>query len=86
MKNQDRHFSAKVLALKEGEIWKWTPSIAFGLSDPVTGAGELSVRTLVETEETASSTGTMQSSPNISRLLGEWSEDILNINIVDERT
>ena len=40
MKNQDRHFSAKVLALKEGEIWKWTPSIAFGISDPVTGAGE----------------------------------------------
>lgn len=40
MKNQDRHFSAKVLALKEGEIWKWTPSIALGLSDPVTGGGE----------------------------------------------
>lgn len=39
MKNQDRHFSAKVLALKEGEIWKWTPSIAFGVSDPVTGSG-----------------------------------------------
>lgn len=39
MKNQDRHFSAKVLALKEGEIWKWTPSIAFGVSDPVTSAG-----------------------------------------------
>ena len=28
-----------MLALKEGEIWKWTPSIAFGVSDPVTGAG-----------------------------------------------
>ena len=40
MKNQNRHFFAKVLALKEGEIWKWAPSIAFGLSDPVTGAGE----------------------------------------------
>ena len=39
MFNQDRHFAARVLALKEGEIWKWTPSIALGVSDPVTGAG-----------------------------------------------
>ena len=39
MKNQDRHFTAKVLALKEGEIWSWTPSIAFGISDPATGGG-----------------------------------------------
>lgn len=37
--NQDRHFAAKLLALREGEIWKWTPSIAIGVSDPVTGAG-----------------------------------------------
>lgn len=37
--NQDRHFAAKLLVLKEGEIWKWTPSIAIGTSDPVTGAG-----------------------------------------------
>lgn len=37
--NQDRHFAAKVLLLKEGEIWSWTPSIAAGLSDPITGAG-----------------------------------------------
>lgn len=37
--NQDRHFAAKVLALKEGEIWKWTPSIAVGISDPITGTG-----------------------------------------------
>lgn len=36
MKNQDRHFNAKVLALKEGEIWDWTPSIALGVSDPLT--------------------------------------------------
>lgn len=35
MKNQDRHFAAKVLLLKEGEIWGWTPSIAVGISDPV---------------------------------------------------
>ena len=39
MKNQDRHFSAKVLALKEGEIWSWTPSVAFGVSDPITSGG-----------------------------------------------
>ena len=39
MFNQDRHFSAKVLALKEREIWNWTPSIALGISDPVTGSG-----------------------------------------------
>lgn len=37
--NQDRHFAAKVLALKEGEIWKWTPSVALGVSDPVTSSG-----------------------------------------------
>lgn len=39
IKNQDRHFAAKLLLLKEGEIWKWTPSIAIGISDPVTSAG-----------------------------------------------
>jgi hypothetical protein len=37
--NQDRHFAAKVLLLKEEELWPWTPSIAVGLSDPITGAG-----------------------------------------------
>lgn len=37
MKNQDRHFSGKVLLLKEGEIWKWTPSIAIGMSDLLSG-------------------------------------------------
>ena len=37
--NQDRHFAAKVLALREGEIWGWTPSIAIGISDPVTAGG-----------------------------------------------
>jgi len=36
--NQDRHFVAKVLVLKEGEIRKWTPSIAVGVSDPVSGS------------------------------------------------
>lgn len=39
IKNQDRHFAAKLLLLKEGEIWKWTPSIAIGMSDPVTTVG-----------------------------------------------
>lgn len=39
LKNQDRHFAAKLLALKEGELRNWTPSIAIGVSDPVTGAG-----------------------------------------------
>ena len=39
MFNQDRHFAARVLVLREGELWKWTPSIAVGFSDPVTGAG-----------------------------------------------
>lgn len=38
MFNQDRHFAARVQALKEGEFgWKWMPSIVLGLSDPVTG-------------------------------------------------
>lgn len=35
MFNQDRHFAGKILLLKEGELWKWTPSIAVGISDPV---------------------------------------------------
>ena len=38
--NQDRHFAAKVLLLKEGEFGKsWIPALAFGVSDPVTGSG-----------------------------------------------
>ncbi|MBQ0025354.1 MAG: YjbH domain-containing protein [Bacteroidales bacterium] len=36
MFNQDRHFAVKALLLDEGEIWKWTPAIAVGISDPVT--------------------------------------------------
>lgn len=40
MKNQDRHFAAKVLLLKEGEFGKsWVPALAIGVSDPVTGSG-----------------------------------------------
>lgn len=38
--NQDRHFAAKVLLLKEGEFGKsWIPALAIGVSDPVTGSG-----------------------------------------------
>ena len=40
MKNQDRHFAAKFLLLKEGEFGKsWIPALAVGVSDPVTGSG-----------------------------------------------
>ena len=40
MKNQDRHFAAKVLLLKENEFGKnWIPALAIGVSDPVTGSG-----------------------------------------------
>ncbi len=39
MINQDRHFTAKVLLLREGEFdKKWMPAIAIGVSDPVSGA------------------------------------------------
>lgn len=39
MINQDRHFTAKVLLLREGEFdKKWIPAIAIGVSDPVSGA------------------------------------------------
>lgn len=37
--NQDRHFYGKVQLLKEGEFsQKWLPSLAIGISDPVTGS------------------------------------------------
>lgn len=40
IKNQDRHFAAKVLLLKENEFGKsWVPALAIGVSDPVTGSG-----------------------------------------------
>lgn len=40
IKNQDRHFAAKVLLLKEGEFGKsWIPALAIGVSDPVTSTG-----------------------------------------------
>ena len=37
MFNQDRHFSVKAQLLKEGEIFSWTPSIAVGACDPLSG-------------------------------------------------
>lgn len=38
--NQDRHFSAKILALREGEFGlNWMPALAMGVSDLTTGAG-----------------------------------------------
>ena len=38
--NQDRHFTAKILFLKEDEFGlKWMPAVALGISDPVTGSG-----------------------------------------------
>ena len=39
-KNQDRHFSAKVLLLREGDFGlKWMPAFAVGVCDPTTGSG-----------------------------------------------
>lgn len=35
--NQDRHFSAKFLLMKEKQFWKWMPAVAVGICDPVTG-------------------------------------------------
>lgn len=40
MFNQDRHFTAKVQLIKEGDFGiNWLPAIAIGISDPTTGAG-----------------------------------------------
>ena len=39
-KNQDRHFSAKVLLVREGEFGKeWMPAFAVGISDPTSADG-----------------------------------------------
>ncbi len=35
--NQDRHFSFRIQAVKEGEWWEYMPSIVLGVSDPTTG-------------------------------------------------
>lgn len=40
MRNQDRHFNAKVLLLREGDFClSWLPALAVGVSDPISGAG-----------------------------------------------
>ena len=40
MFNQDRHFNAKLLLLREGDFGvQWLPALAVGVSDPTTGAG-----------------------------------------------
>lgn len=38
MVNQDRHFSGRVLLLREGDGFDWMPALVFGISDPTTGA------------------------------------------------
>lgn len=38
MKNQDRHFAAKLLLFSEGDTWEWMPGIAVGISDPVSSS------------------------------------------------
>ncbi len=35
--NQDRHFAARLQVLREGEWWKYMPSLVLGVSDPTTG-------------------------------------------------
>lgn len=40
MRNQDRHFTAKALLLKEGDFGvSWLPALAIGISDPTTYNG-----------------------------------------------
>lgn len=38
--NQDRYFSFRIRALKEGQFWKYMPAVVFGTSDPYTESGE----------------------------------------------
>jgi hypothetical protein len=37
--NQDRYFSFRVRALKEGQFWKYMPAVVLGTSDPYTSGG-----------------------------------------------
>lgn len=37
--NQDRYFSIRLRALKEGQFWKHMPAVVFGASDPFTQSG-----------------------------------------------
>ncbi len=36
--NQDRHFTGRVLLLREGDGFDWMPALVFGMSDPTTGS------------------------------------------------
>lgn len=36
--NQDRHFAAKFQLIKEGEWWRYMPSIVIGVNDPTTAS------------------------------------------------
>ncbi|MDR0973247.1 MAG: YjbH domain-containing protein [Prevotellaceae bacterium] len=38
-RNQDRYFSVRLRALKEGQFWKYMPAVVFGTSDPYTESG-----------------------------------------------
>lgn len=40
MINQDRHFTGRVLLLREGDGFDWMPALVFGISDPTTGSGD----------------------------------------------
>ncbi len=37
--NQDRYFSFRLRALKEGQLWKYAPAVVLGTSDPFTSSG-----------------------------------------------
>lgn len=39
--NQDRYFSVRLRALKEGQFWKYTPAVVLGTSDPFTSSGDV---------------------------------------------
>ena len=41
--NQDRYFSVRLRALKEGQFWKYMPAVVLGTSDPFTSSGGGSV-------------------------------------------
>ena len=38
--NQDRYFSVRLRALKEGQFWKYMPAVVVGTSDPYTESGD----------------------------------------------
>ena len=39
--NQDRYFSVRLRALKEGQFWKHMPAVVLGTSDPFTSSGNV---------------------------------------------